>query len=169
MWRDSLRPQPIAPKPGQESVWDYPRPPRVEDSTKHIRVICGGITIADTRRARRVLETSQAPVYYVPAADVQMQYLQAEGKRTFCEWKGLAAYYTVVVGAHVAREAAWSYPDPSPGYELIRDYIGFYPGRMDACYVDEEQARPMPGDFYAGWITDDILGPFKGAPGTEGW
>ena len=163
------RTQRIAPGPGQESVWDYPRPPRVEDSARRIRVVFNGVTIADTRRARRVLETSHPPVYYIPPEDVRPEFLQAAPQRSFCEWKGQARYYTVRAGDREAAQAAWSYADPTPAFAGIRDYVAFYPAKMDACLVDEEAAQPQPGDFYGGWVTADIVGPFKGAPGTSGW
>jgi uncharacterized protein (DUF427 family) len=154
--------QRIEPQPGQESVWDYPRPPRVEDSHKHIQVIFNGVVIADSTRAKRVLETSHPPVYYIPAEDVRLQeYGVPEQRSTWCEWKGQAAYYTLAVGGKTSHSAAWYYPRPTPGYASIRDHIAFYPGRVDACLVDDEPVTPQPGDFYGGWITRDIVGPFK--------
>lgn len=159
----------ITPGPGQESVWDYPRPPRVEDSIRHIRVIFNGVVIAATRRARRVLETSHPPVYYVPPEDIKMEHLVPAVRTTWCEWKGQAAYYTVSVGDRQASNAAWYYPAPTSGYEMITGYIAFYPHLMDACYVDGERVQAQAGGFYGGWITSDIVGPFKGEPGTQGW
>jgi uncharacterized protein (DUF427 family) len=159
----------IEPGPGQESVWDYPRPPRVEDSTKHVQVVFGGVIIADTRRARRVLETSHPPVYYIPPEDIKLEYLEQTQKTTWCEWKGRARYLTVTVGDQQTRESAWFYPDPIPAYAAIRDYVAFYPQHMDACYVGGEAVQPQPGGFYGGWITSDIVGPFKGGVGTAGW
>jgi uncharacterized protein (DUF427 family) len=164
-----FRPQPIPPKPGQESVWDYPRPPRLEISPKHLKIIFNGVTIADTRASYRVLETSHPPVYYLPPADIRMEYLELAQDRSFCEWKGIAGYYTVALGDKRAVNAAWYYPDPTPEFAPIRDYIAFYPARMDACYADGELVRPQPGNFYGGWITDDIVGPFKGEPNSHGW
>ncbi|MCS6842375.1 MAG: DUF427 domain-containing protein [Roseiflexaceae bacterium] len=165
-----MRPvQRIPPGPGQESVWDYPRPPRVEPTSRRVRVVFGGVTIADTRRALRVLETSHPPTYYIPPEDVRMEYLTPTDKRSFCEFKGTAGYYTVQVGERRAENAAWFYARPSPGYEALTGYVAFYPGRMDACYVDEERVVAQEGDFYGGWITSDIVGPFKGGPGTWGW
>jgi uncharacterized protein (DUF427 family) len=152
-----------------ESVWDYPRPPRVEASTRRIRVVLNGVTVADTTRAFRVLETSHPPVYYIPPHDVRGEYLRPSRRHTFCEFKGQASYYGLEVGGRVVKDAAWYYPDPVPGYEAIRDHLAFYPGRVDACYVDDEQVAPQVGDFYGGWITADISGPFKGGPGTTGW
>lgn len=162
-------PTPIKPAPGQESVWDYPRPPRLEATNKHIQIIFNGMVIADTRRARRVLETSHPPVYYLPPEDIQMAYLSPAAGSSLCEWKGAARYYNLEVnGRHVER-VAWSYPDPTPSFAAIKDHIAFYAAPMDACLVDGERARPQPGEFYGGWITGDIVGPFKGEPGTRGW
>lgn len=162
-------PKRVEPGPGQESVWDYPRPPRVEAISRRVRVIFNGVTIADTVEAQRVLETSHPPVYYIPPKDIVMQYLVREPGSSWCEWKGQARYYRVEVGGRRAERAAWTYPDPKPGYEQIRDHVAFYAGSMDRCYVGEEQVRPQPGGFYGGWITSDVVGPFKGGPGTEGW
>ncbi|GAB4210431.1 MAG: DUF427 domain-containing protein [Roseiflexaceae bacterium] len=164
-----IRPQRIPPGPGQESVWDYPRPPRLEDTAKHIQIVFNGVTIVDTRRAKRILETSHPPTYYIPPEDVRMEYLKAAPGRSFCEWKGSAGYYTVAVGDRQAVRAAWYYADPSERYRGLKDYIAFYVSPMDACYVDGEQARPQPGDLYGGWITSDLVGPFKGEPGTMWW
>jgi uncharacterized protein (DUF427 family) len=134
-----------------------------------VRVIYNGVTIADSDRAKRVLETSHPPTYYVPAEDVKMEHLAPAQRTTWCEWKGRARYYTVTVGDHVAREAAWGYPEPARGYEAIQNHIAFYAQAMDACYVGDEQVQAQPGGFYGGWITKDIVGPFKGGPGTMGW
>lgn len=164
-----MRPQPIQPEPGQESVWDYPRPPRLEETARHIQVIFNGSTIADTRRAWRVLETSHPPVYYIPPEDVRTEYLRPEDGRSWCEWKGEARYYALEVNGRRVANAAWTYPNPTRDFAPIRDYIAFYPAPMDACLVDGEQARPQPGRFYGGWITNDVVGPFKGEPGTTGW
>ncbi|MFB2980170.1 DUF427 domain-containing protein [Microseira sp. BLCC-F43] len=164
-----MPPQRISPKPGQESVWDYPRPPRLEDTTKHIQIIFNGVTIADTHNAKRVLETSHPPVYYIPPADIKMEYLVPENRSSFCEWKGLAGYYTLTVGDKQAPNVAWFYPEPTPAFASIQDYLAFYAAPMDACYVDGEKVQPQPGGFYGGWITSDIVGPFKGEPGTWGW
>ncbi|NDJ34298.1 MAG: DUF427 domain-containing protein [Chloroflexi bacterium] len=159
----------IEPGPGQESVWDYPRPPRVEESDRRIRIVFNGETIADSTNAVRVLETSHPPAYYVPVEDVKMAYLTPTNRRTFCEFKGAASYYTIEVGDKTAENAAWAYKTPNKGYEAIKDYIAVYPSQMDACYVDDEQVQPQAGDFYGGWITSEIVGPFKGGPGTWGW
>jgi uncharacterized protein (DUF427 family) len=157
------------PGPGEESVWDYPRPPKLEPVDERIRVAFNGTTIADTTDAYRVLETSHPPVYYLPPADVKMEHLEREDRMTMCEFKGRAVYYTVTVGDRTAREAAWGYPDPTRGFEPIEDHLAFYASKMDACYVGDEEAHAQDGDFYGGWITDKIVGPFKGGPGTMGW
>lgn len=157
------------PGPGQESVWDYPRPPRVERSTRRIKVVLGGVTIVDTEHSLRVLETSHPPVYYLPADALTDCRVTATGRRTLCEYKGTATYHTIAAGGCVAPEAAWSYSPPAAGYEPLLGHVALYPSRMDACYVDDERVRAQAGDFYGGWVTSDIVGPFKGAPGTWGW
>lgn len=159
----------ILPAPGQESVWDYPRPPRVEKSNKAIAIVFGGITIASTNSAQRILETSHPPVYYIPPADINMNCLVVTPRSSWCEWKGRAAYYSITAGNKQAENAAWSYASPNSTFAILKDYVAFYPHMMDACYVDGELVQPQPGDFYGGWITSDIVGPFKGAPGTMGW
>jgi len=159
----------IEPGLGQESVWDYPRPPRAEHTHKHLRVVFDGQMVAETWRGLRVLETSQAPAYYFPPEDVRLELLTRTGYRTLCEWKGVAVYFTLRVQGKVSQNAAWSYPNPSAGYEAIREYVAFYPARVEACYVDDVLVRAQEGDFYGGWITPDVVGPFKGESGTEGW
>ena len=153
-----------------ESVWDYPRPPRLEASTRAVRVEHGGRVVAESRRAWRVLETSHPPGWYIPRDDVDMSLLVPLAVTTFCEWKGQAVYFHVVVpGAERALRAAWSYPRPRAGYEAIADAVAFYPQRVDACFVDGERVAPQPGEFYGGWVTADVQGPFKGGPGSAGW
>ncbi len=164
-----MRPHPIPPKPGQESVWDYPRPPRLEASPKHIQIIFNGVTIADTKRAYRVLETSHPPTYYIPPEDIQQQYLRPANRQTFCEWKGSGSYYSVVVGDQALTDVAWYYAAPTPAFRDMRNYVAFYAAPMDRCLVDGEIVTPQPGEFYGGWITSDIAGPFKGEPGSWGW
>ena len=159
----------IEPQPGQESVWDYPRPPRIEHTSKRVRVVFGGETIADTTRAKRVLETSHPPVYYIPPKDIRADAVRPAAGSSWCEWKGEAGYLTVEAGGQQAERAAWYYPDPTPGFEELRGFVAFYPSRMDACYVDDERVAAQAGDFYGGWITKEIVGPFKGSPGTRGW
>ncbi len=157
------------PGPGQESVWDYPRPPRLEDSDAHIKVIFNNVIIAETNRSRRVLETSHPPVYYLPPEDVKMPFFKTVKGRSFCEWKGQARYYTIGVNGKQAYKAAWYYPDPTADFKTIKDYIAIYPAPMDACYVNGQKVKPQPGGFYGGWITPDIVGPFKGEAGTMFW
>jgi uncharacterized protein (DUF427 family) len=164
-----LKLNPIQPLPGQESVWDYPRPPKVEETGKHIQLFFNGQLLADTRRAQRVLETSHPPVYYIPSEDIRMDYLISSKGDSWCEWKGQAAYYDVAIGGKLARRAAWTYSNPTPSFEAIKDHVAFYAWAMERCLVDGEQVRPQPGNFYGGWITNDIVGPFKGEPGTSGW
>jgi uncharacterized protein (DUF427 family) len=164
-----MKPKRIKPGPGQESVWDYPRPPRVEKTNKHIRVEFNSTVVADTHRAWRVLETSHPPVYYIPPDDIKMEYLTQTSQTSYCEWKGQAIYYTVSVGGKHASEAAWAYPHPTAGFESIKDCVAFYPQFMDVCTVDGEVVQSQPGGFYGGWITRDIVGPFKGELGTMGW
>lgn len=166
-------PKRIPPGPGQESVWDYPRPPRVEETSKHIEIIFNGEIIADTRRAKRILETSHPPTYYIPPQDVRLKEFfksASNGKSSFCEWKGTANYYTIEVNGKKIENAAWFYPNPTEHqFAAIKDHIAVYPGKMDECRVDGERVTPQPGQFYGGWITKDIVGPFKGEPGTSGW
>jgi uncharacterized protein (DUF427 family) len=149
-----------------ESVWDYPRPPRFKPSAARVVVELDGEVLADTRRSLRVLETSHPPVYYIPAADVRTERLRPSARRpTVCEFKGTARYYD----AGDRSAVAWSYASPSPGYEAIAGCYAFYPGRVDRATVDGEQVEAQPGDFYGGWITSAVTGPFKGGPGTMGW
>ena len=152
-----------------ESVWDYPRPPRVEASSRRVRVEFAGEVIAETTHAHRVLETSHPPVYYIPPEDVRSEFLRPSRRRTYCEFKGQASYYDLVVGDREVRDVAWYYPEPTARFEVIRDHVAFYPGRVDAVWLDDEQVVAQAGDFYGGWITSEIEGPFKGGPGTTGW
>lgn len=161
--------RPVVPNPNQESVWDYPRPPRLEPTPKHLQVIFNGVIIAETKRALRLLETSHPPSYYFPPEEVKLEYFQAVARHTFCEFKGAASYYTISVNGKTAVNAAWYYAHPTPNYAALTNYIAFYPALMDACYADGELARPQDGGFYGGWITHDVVGPFKGSPGTEWW
>lgn len=171
VWQyDGSRRPPFAltPGPGQESVWDYPRPPRLEADPREVVVACGKAVVARTRRALRVLETASPPTFYLPQADVDMSLLEPTAGRSYCEWKGEAAYWSLAVAGQSQPRAAWSYPTPKPAFARLRDHFGFY-ARVLACFVDGERVLPQPGRFYAGWITSDIVGPFKGEPGTEGW
>ena len=159
----------IDPGPGQESVWDYPRPPRVEPVTERLRVVVDGVTVGDTTRGRRVLETAGAPVYYFPPDDVRLDLFVPSSRETVCEWKGGATYRSLRLGERVIENVAWSYEEPLPGFEAIRGHLAFYAAKVDEAWVGEEQATPQPGGFYGGWVTSRIVGPMKGEPGTEGW
>ena len=161
--------QRIEPQAGQESVWDYPRPPRLERSDKTIEIVFAGHFLAKTKRAFRVLETSHPPVYYLPPDEINGQLLQPSARTSFCEWKGVAHYCSLEVHEFVVANAGWYYPDPTPAFAAIANYIAFYPSLMDACFVDGERVQAQPGDFYGGWITSDIVGPFKGGAGSLGW
>ncbi len=164
------RPDNIAlPGPGQVSVWAFPRPPRVEAVGQRVRVELGGVMIVDTRAALRICETSSPPAYYVPPGDIAPGCVTPSERTSFCEWKGVASYWTVTAGSRRAKDAAWGYRVPDRGYEMITDYIAFYPQRMDACWVGVHRVQPQPGLYYGGWITPDLVGPFKGAPGSEAW
>jgi len=164
-----MRAQRIEPGPGQESVWDYPRPPRLEKTTDRLRVIFAGRLIADTVEGYRVLETSHPPVYYLPPADIDMSCLREAPGSSFCEFKGTARYWSLDVGGRVSEKAAWSYPEPTPRFQPIRGHLAFYASRIDSCWVGDEQAVSQEGDFYGGWITSRIVGPFKGGANTRGW
>ena len=163
------RPKRIEPGPGQESVWDYPRPPRVEPVHARVTIELGGQLIADTTRALRVLETSHPPAYYLPPEDFAAGALVPGEGSSFCEFKGRAAYYDIVGGAERAERAGWYYPSPSRGFESIAGYVSVYPGRMDRCTVDGETVVPQEGGFYGGWITANIVGPVKGGEGIWAW
>ena len=164
------RPARIPPGPGQESVWDYPRPPRVDPVPERIRVVVDGIELASSTRARRVLETAGAPVYYVPREDVRMDLLVPTDRRTTCEWKGDARYFSIVTpSGRVVPIAAWSYESPLPGFESITGFVAFYAWAVDEAWVGDERATPQPGHFYGGWVTSKVVGPLKGEPGTQGW
>ncbi len=160
-------PDPIAP--GQESVWDYPRPPALVASDELVTVVLGGVEICETSTSWRVLETSHPPTYYLPRSAFRTGALVPGSGTSFCEWKGEALYLDVVGGAAVRPRAAWYYPQPSPRYSALRDHIALYPGMMDRCLVDGELVEAQPGGFYGGWITSAVVGPFKGGPGSQGW
>ncbi len=165
-----------------ESVWDYPRPPRIEATARRLRIVHAGVVLAETDRAQRILETSHPPVFYLPQSDILMQFLRPSARRgSFCEFKGAATYWDIdLAGAHlpsgdpapnavVVAAAAWSYASPSAAYTALKDHLAFYASKVDVCTVDGERVAAQPGDFYGGWITSQVRGPFKGAPGTLGW
>ena len=161
-----------APHPiglGQESVWDYPRPPRLERVPERLRVVFDGVTIADTVRGWRVLETSHPPTYYLPPDAFRPGALIPAGGGSLCEWKGRAVYFDVVGATRRAPRVAWAYPHPTEPFAALADHVAVYAGPMSACYVGEEQVTPQPGGFYGGWVTSRTVGPFKGESGTEWW
>jgi uncharacterized protein (DUF427 family) len=164
-----LHPPAIQPGPGQESVWDYPRPPRLEPVAERLRVIFSNTVIADSVAGYRVLETSHPPVYYIPPGDIAQAHLVAATGSSWCEFKGQARYWSLDVGGRRSVNAAWSYPKPSAGFAAIAGYLAFYASRVDECFVGDERVQAQPGDFYGGWITSRIVGPFKGGPGSRGW
>lgn len=163
------RPTPDPVRPGQESVWDYPRPPALERSDEHVVVEFAGLVVAETRAAWRVLETSHPPTYYVPREDVRLDLLETNHRRTICEFKGVASYADLVVDGRRAADACWWYDEPTPRFAQLAGAVAFYPSRVDRCTVDGEEVRSSEGDFYGGWITSRVAGPFKGGPGTQWW
>lgn len=164
------KPTPTPPKAGQESVWDYPRPPRLEAVPETLSVVFAGEKIAMTTRGYRVLETSHPPVYYFPPEDVKMDFLRKYTiPSSHCEWKGAAHYYDITVGNQKSEKAAWAYDGPTAAFRSIDGYLAFYAGRVGAAYVNDEKVTPQPGTFYGGWIMDKIVGPFKGIEGSWGW
>lgn len=171
-WRRALRTRPEGvprPGPGQESVWGYPRPPRIEAVDARVCVELAGVLLADTREALRVLETASPPTYYLPRAAVRTELLEPGTLSSLCEWKGRARYWSARVGSRAVANVAWGYPDPFAEYAALAGSLAFFPGRVDACTVGGERVQPQPGDYYGGWITKNLLGPFKGEPGSEGW
>ncbi len=173
-WAHSRRPHNVEPVgPGEESVWDFPRPPRVEDVSERVRVVFNGETVADTFAAKRICETASAPAYHIPPEHVAMDKLRPVDKVTACEWKGFATYFNLVVNGRVSHEAAYTYPDPlndlGEPYPSIAGWPVFYASRVDAAYVGEAKVRPQPGGYYSGWVTPGLRGPIKGLPGTESW
>lgn len=168
-YRGSRRPAwAVEPAAGQESVWDYPRPPRLETDSRSVRVVHGDVIVAESKRAVRVLETASPPTFYLPPTDVRFDLLTPAPGASYCEWKGRAGYWSLRCGHDLITNVAWSYEHPHPEFEPIRGYLSFYPSRVQ-CYVGGQRARPQPGEFYGGWVTSDIVGPFKGEPGTNGW
>jgi len=168
-WRGQGRPPfAVPPGPGQVSVWDFPRPPALAPDTREVVVTWGGVEVARTRRAIRVLETAQPPSFYLPWSDVARHLLQPAPGGSYCEWKGPARYWSLVDGKKRLPGVAWSYPEPLAGAEALADCVAFYPTALD-CRVDGALVRPQPGGFYGGWITPELVGPFKGDPGSGGW
>ena len=157
-----------APGPGQESVWDYPRPPEIRADERRIVVRADNVVLAETKRALRVLETASPPAFYLPVADVRFERFEASTESSACEWKGLARYWSVRLRDRFLENVAWDYPDPFPEYATLRDHLCFYPARV-ACFVDDTPIEPQPGHFYGGWVTPELTGPFKGGPGSEDW
>jgi uncharacterized protein (DUF427 family) len=164
-----MTPKPDRTHPGQESVWDYPRPPVAERTSKRLRIEHRGVVLVDTVRGVRTLETSHPPTYYFPREDVNIAVLRPIRGRSFCEWKGWAEYFDIESFGDVIHQVAWTYPSPSPGFELIKEHLAFYASPFDQCTVDGEKAMPQPGGFYGGWITSREAGPFKGGPGSRFW
>ncbi len=168
-WRGQARPAfAVAPAPGQQSVWDYPRPPRLERDPREVVIRWGDVEVARSTRAIRALETAHPPSFYIPLEDIAPGVLEAAEGRSLCEWKGPARYWSLVDGARRLAKVAWSYPQPLPGSELLRGHVAFYCHALD-CRVGGAAVTPQPGGFYGGWITPELTGPFKGAPGSEGW
>lgn len=168
MWKHTGSERPNfseVPGPGQESVWDYPRPPALVEDTRRVEVFAGGKLIASTNHAYRVLETASPPTFYLPPDSIHSGSLEPVAGHSVCEWKGEAVYFALV---DTTLPVAWAYPAPKPAFAALRDFVGFYPGRV-ACFVDGERVRRQPGGFYGGWITDEIAGPVKGEPGTGHW
>ena len=162
-----VTPEPTVP--GQESVWSYPRPPVAQPCASHLTVMHRGVTVAETRRAIRTLETSHPPTYYFPREDVAVFLLRRSQRRSFCEWKGEAVYFDVLIEDRVLCDVAWSYPRPTAGFGSLRDHIAFYARAFEGCFIDGERVTPQPGGFYGGWITSHVAGPFKGGPGSQLW
>ena len=162
-------PEPDPVGPGQESVWDYPRPAICEPTGRRVQIIHQGVTLADSTNAWRTLETSHPPTYYIPQDDIAMAHLHINSRRTLCEWKGQARYFDIVIGDKAISAGAWCYSDPTPSFAGIRDHIAFYPDPLDQCLIDGEQITPQPGQFYGGWISRYEAGPFKGIPGSQFW
>lgn len=151
-----------------EDVAAYPRPPALQATAALLRVVLADHIVAETRAGLRVLETHHAPTYYFPPGDI-LARLTPSGRTSWCEWKGRAAYHDVTAAGVCAPSAAWSYPDPTPAFARLRDHVAFYPGLMSICLVDDMQVTPQPGGFYGGWVTPNLRGIVKGAPGTERW
>jgi len=164
-----MRPRPDPVRPGQRSVWDFPRPAIAERCTAQVMIQHRGEVVADTHATIRTLETSHPPSYYFPPDAIAPRVLRHAGGGSFCEWKGSAFYWDVVIGGVILPRVGWSYPDPTPAFAMLRDHVAFYAAPFDRCSVDGETVVPQPGSFYGGWITTALTGPFKGIPGSMGW
>ena len=164
-----MRPRPDPVAQGQESVWDFPRPAIAQLTAAHVVIEHAGIVVADTRASVRTLETSHPPSYYIPPGDIRTGVLRRAAGRSICEWKGAAIYWDIVIGTLVLPRVGWSYPEPTPPFAALKDHVAFYARPFDRCSVDGETVVPQPGEFYGGWITSRVAGPFKGAPGSWGW
>ncbi len=162
-------PKPIKPKQGQESVWAYPRPPKLERVSELVEVIFNDRKIASTTKAWRVLETSHPPTIYIPREDVDLNVLVLSTRQTYCEWKGTGRYYHLQDDGLEVMNAAWFYDNPKAAFLSIKNHLSFYPSKVNSCYIGGEQVKAQEGDFYGGWITSKIVGPFKGGPKTFGW
>lgn len=170
MWKYTGQQRPDfaqAPGPGQESVWDYPRPPALEPSNELVAVSSSAVPLAETRRSLRVLETAGPPTYYIPEQDINWSQLAKISHSSFCEWKGQASYFALASDP-TGQPVAWLYADPSATFQALHRHASFYPGRVE-CFVNGERVQPQPGEFYGGWITSRVVGPFKGEPGTSHW
>ena len=168
-WRGQTRPPfAVEAKPGQVSVWDFPRPPRIVQDTREVVIHWAGLEVARTQRAVLVLETSHPPSFYIPWADVNQALLTPGSGSSFCEWKGPATYWSLRSSTRTLKNVAWSYPKPLAGAEAVANAVAFYPTELD-CTVDAQRVTPQPGGFYGGWITPELVGPFKGEAGTSGW
>ncbi len=161
-------PDPYPPQVGQESVWDYPRPPALDESPLCVEVSFQGVLMARTNNALRVLETSHPPTFYIPPSDIDTQFLSQTGATSFCEWKGVASYWDVTAAGTTVKAGSWTYLKPTAPFDNLRGYFSFYPSSFE-CSVDGSVVEPQPGAFYGGWVTKDVVGPFKGDPGSEWW
>ncbi len=164
-----MRPDRDPVSPGQVSVWDFPRPAVAEPVTVHVVIEHRGVIVADTRRSVRTIETSHPPSYYIPTDDIAPGILRRVGGGSFCEWKGHATYWDVVIDGVALPSVGWSYPAPTRSFECLRDHVAFYAAPFDRCSINGKTVIPQPGGFYGGWITADLAGPFKGGPGSMGW
>lgn len=156
------------PKQGQESVWNYPRPPALDKSHLLVEVFFGGVQIAKSQSSLRVLETSHPPTFYIPPDDIDAQFFSQTEASSFCEWKGVASYWDITVEKVTVERGSWAYLNPAAPFDELRGYFSFYPSLFE-CYVDGRVVKPQPGKFYGGWVTSDVAGPFKGTPGSEWW